>query len=165
MKKLTKILMVGVTMMALALVAIPMGNSSAATDCFNKGKFTYQITGKNTCTVKEFSQKGCNSSSCVIPSTVNCKGKKYKVTAIADNAFCNNDKIKTVKCPNTIKTIGTNAFYDCDSLKSVKIGSKCGNVENNAFGSCNTLRKINCSSQIKTLGTNCFGNATCNIAR
>lgn len=163
MKKLSKILIVTLAMLALSLIVMPNVDASAAAKCFNSGNLTYQITGKNTCTVKGLTKAGKNSTSCNIPSTVTCNGKTYNVTAISDKAFCNNDNLKTVKCSNSIKSIGKQAFYDCDSLKNVTIGKNCNSLKSNAFSNCNSLKNINCSSVIKSLGSNCFGNATCNV--
>lgn len=60
----------------------------------------------------------------VIPATVMFKGKKYKVTAIAKNAFKGNKKLTKVTISKNVKKIGNYAFKDCKNLKTVLIKSK-----------------------------------------
>lgn len=111
-----------VAMMAtVGTVATPVTGAQAATkinctnqsnsNCnFSSGKLNYKVTGKNTCTVTGLSSKGNNSSSCKIPSTVNCNGKTYKVTSVANNAFKNCDNLKTITCNKSLKNSGSNCF-------------------------------------------------------
>lgn len=170
MKNFKKKISIVAFALAFALLCVPVAGakvSAASKSCnqtFTSGKLCYQVTGKNTCTVTGL-KKGCNNTASVtIPNSVTCNGKTYKVTAIADKAFCNNDSLKTVKCSNSIKTIGTKAFYDCDSLKNVSLGG-CNTVKSNAFAGCDSLKKVNCAKAIKNLGNNCFGKATCKIVQ
>lgn len=170
MKNLKKKLSIVAFAFAFALLFVPAANakvSAASKNCnqtFTSGKLCYQVTGKNTCTVTGLKKSCQNATSCTIPSSVTCNGKTYKVTSIANKAFCNSDNLKTVKCANSVKTIGTKAFYGCDSLKSVSLGN-CNTVKANAFGSCTSLNKINCTNKISNLGSNCFGNAFCKIVK
>ena len=111
-----------IAMMAtVGTVATPVTGAQAATklnctsqsnsNCnFSSGKLTYKVTGKNTCTVTGLSSKGSNSSSCKIPSSVNCNGKTYKVTNVANNAFKNCDNLKSITCNKSLKTSGSNCF-------------------------------------------------------
>ena len=58
-----------------------------------------------------------------IPATVKSGNQVYKVTAIADNAFKNNKKIKTVVVGKNVRTIGKKAFYGCKNLKKITVQS------------------------------------------
>lgn len=53
----------------------------------------------------------------------------YNCTMIADGAFKNNKKIKTVYIEKDIKTIGKNAFAGCTSLENVVVGDGVGTVK------------------------------------
>ena len=135
-------------------------SSSNCNSTFTVGKLCYKVGSNNTCSVVGLSNKGQNSTSCTIPSTVTCNGTTYKVTNISKNAFNDCDNIKSVFVSNNVKTIGANAFKDCDNLKSVSLGSKVNKVGSNAFSSCDRLKTIKSTKKITSLGKNCFGNAT-----
>lgn len=50
-------------------------------------------------------------------------GNTYTVTAIKNNAFKNNKKIKKLTIPKTVVKIGNNAFYGCKNLKKITINA------------------------------------------
>lgn len=77
-----------------------------------------------------------------IPNTVKYDGVTYKVTAIANNAFKNNKKLKSVTIPKNIKTIGNSAFYKCTALKSVTIPKNVSKIGSKAFYGCKKLTKM-----------------------
>lgn len=77
-----------------------------------------------------------------IPNTVKYDGVTYKVTAIANNAFKNNKKLKSVTIPTNIKTIGNSAFYKCTALKSVTIPKNVSKIGSKAFYGCKKLTKM-----------------------
>ena len=58
-----------------------------------------------------------NDAEVVIPSEIDGK----TVTLIDDDAFRNNEKLKSVKLPDTLIGIGVEAFAFCKSLESVNI--------------------------------------------
>ena len=147
MKNLKKKLSVIVMLFALTVLLVPTtGKVSAASKTSNKtftaGKLCYQVPGNSTCTVTGLKSSYNNTTSCTIPSTVTCNGKTYKVTAVADKAFYNNDSLKSVKVSKNVKCVGNQAFAGCDNLK-----------------------KITCAKAIKKLGNNCFGNAVCKVTK
>lgn len=127
---------------------------------FNCGNLSYKVTGKNTVTCTGFKNKKVKATSCTIPSSVTCNGKKYKVTKVANNAFKNCDSLKSIKIADSCKIIGSNAFSGCDNLTKVNLGSAVNTVSKNAFANCGKLNKINCSNKIANLGSNCFGGAS-----
>ena len=77
-----------------------------------------------------------------IPNTVKYDGVTYKVTSIANNAFKNNKKLKSVTIPTNIKTIGSSAFYKCTALKSVTIPKNVSKIGSKAFYGCKKLTKM-----------------------
>ncbi len=56
-----------------------------------------------------------------IPAAVKIEGITYKVTAIANNAFKNNKKIKKLTIGKNVSKIGKKAFYGCKKLKNITI--------------------------------------------
>lgn len=94
----------------------PVKNGSSYTVSGN----TYKVTSTGNKTV-EFQKADDSQNSVSIPKTVKIKGKTYKVTAIAANAFKDNKNIKAVTVPANITKIGKNAFYGCKDLKKVTV--------------------------------------------
>ena len=84
-------------------------------------KVTAAAGSKGGATVTYVSNKSVNVTSITIQPEVTIKGKKYKVTEIAPNAFKNNKKLKKVTIGKNIKKIGKNAFYGCMNLKTIII--------------------------------------------
>lgn len=109
--------------------ANPTNPSQPTTKTVKKG--TKLIVGTNTFVVtnvkaKTVSYKGTKNKKAAkitIPATVKSGKQVYKVTAIADNAFKNNKKIKTVVVGKNVRTIGKKAFYGCKNLKKITVQS------------------------------------------
>ncbi|MDD5948396.1 MAG: leucine-rich repeat domain-containing protein [Lachnospiraceae bacterium] len=75
-----------------------------------------------------------NTVNVVIPKTVKIDGVTAKVTAVADNAFTGNKKLKKITISNNITKVGKNAFKNCKNLKKITITStKIKNIGKNAF--------------------------------
>ncbi len=119
-----------------------------------------------------------------IPDTIS--PVKYPVTAISANAFSNfseRNKIKSVKLPKSITTIGDHAFRDlinaekidlpsdlqkigsysfagCSSLKEVKIGDKVKEIGYSAFYNCISLEKVTLPKSLEYIGQSSFSGCT-----
>ena len=79
-------------------------------------------------------------SQITIPDTVESKGVRYKVTSIAQGAFENNKKLKSIVIGKNIVSIGKNAFKNCKNLKMIVIRSeklKASKVGANIFKGTN----------------------------
>lgn len=94
----------------------------------------------------------------VIPKTFEYKGKKYKVTAIAEGTFCDNKKITSVEIPDSVKKIGRISFLECKNLKSVKLPKKFDSIGDSAFAYCEALEEIYINA--KTVGDYAFERCT-----
>lgn len=77
-----------------------------------------------------------NAETVVIPSYI----KGYPVTRIS--AFYENDKMKRVIIPNTVKTIWNECFASCSNLEEVYIPESVEDIEPNIFYNCGSLKKI-----------------------
>ncbi|MBE5870244.1 MAG: hypothetical protein E7294_03135 [Lachnospiraceae bacterium] len=98
-----------------------------------------------------------NTKSVTIPKTITVKGVTYKVTAIADNAFKGNKKLKKVTIPVGITAVGKNAFGGCTALKSITIPEGVTTIGANAFKGNKSLKKIVIKSTVlKKVGKNAF---------
>ena len=116
------------------LVADKLANSNlkksiSVADKKSAGKYKItKITKKNgkviggTVTYMKPYNKNCKKAN--IKATIVIAGAKFKVTALAKNAFKNCKKITFVNIGKNIKTIGANAFYGCKKLKTITIKTK-----------------------------------------
>ena len=60
-------------------------------------------------------------------------------TIIANSAFSNSTKMRTVTIPDSVKTIGSSAFYNCTSLTSITIPDSVTSIGDYAFWNCSSL--------------------------
>lgn len=76
-----------------------------------------------------------------IPSVISANGTFYTVTTIGYDAFYN-QKITSVKLPNTLLEIGENAFFKCKELNSIDLANSVKTIQNQAFRGCEKLSTI-----------------------
>ena len=107
----------------------------------------YKITNVKKKTVEYAGTGKKKKTSVVIPSEIKFKMKRYKVTAIAANAFRNNKKMKSVKIGNNVRKIGNNAFRGCSRLQNVYIGKNVRQIGKYAFYKCKNLKEITIRSE------------------
>ncbi len=112
---------------------------------------TYEITGEGTVTVNGCDQKG----EVTIEPTVEINGQTYRVTAIADDAFKNNQDITSLTIPEGITTIGGNAFEGCTGLIVINIGKDVKTIGNKAFANIGTA-SVRTRSEESLLIVNCY---------
>ena len=62
-----------------------------------------------------------NKKTVTVPDTIVINGVRHKVTSIANNAFKNNKKLKSVVIGKNITKIGKKAFFGCQNLKKITI--------------------------------------------
>ena len=68
----------------------------------------------------------------------------------------NYDRIKTVRLPDTLKTIGWGAFELCKKLKKINIPKSVNKIDCCAFSGCENLKQITIPGSIKSLELNTF---------
>jgi len=87
-----------------------------------KGKVVYQASGKSAFVKKVTSKK---LKKVTIQKTVTINGKKYKVTAIAKNAFKGCKKLKTITIKSvSLKKVGKNAIKGISKKAKIKAPKK-----------------------------------------
>lgn len=94
----------------------------------------------------------CLDTHVVIPSTYNGK----PVTAIADEAFYNDQALFGVTIPSSVKTIGARAFSDCQRLSEVNIANGVEFIGTGAFYFCNSLERVTIPGSVKMIGSEAF---------
>jgi hypothetical protein len=134
-----------------ALAAFAMLSINAFADDTTDDTWQYEVTNS---TKKEAKLKGFVDAkkgtveNLVIPAEVTGEGGvKYTITAIGEDAFKNDAKIKTVTFTAAITEIGVNAFNNVYNLTTLTFpeGSKLARIGNYAFAKCDALTKIDLS--------------------
>ncbi len=74
--------------------------------------------------------------------------------------YGNNNPLRHVILPNTLKKIGAFAFANCKKLESIKIPHGVEEIEENVFKGCISLREISIPSTLKKIGMFCFRKCT-----
>ena len=105
----------------------------------------YRLINDNT----EYELIGAGSATGDVVMEVKYR-KKY-VTAIADAALANNDKITSFTINENITAIPKKMFYNCSSLASVVIPESVTYIGENAFQSCHSLTTVTIPSGVKEI--------------
>ena len=77
------------------------------------------------------------------------------ITKINDYAFYT-IKIKSIKLPSTLKTIGKKAFAHCSLSGGLSIPDNVVNIGDSSFEGCSRLGKIILGNKLKTIGNKAF---------
>ena len=86
---------------------------------------------------------------------------KFNIPAGTDNicdyAFLDNQNLKNVILPDSVKAIGNGAFSGCSALTSVTIGENVKSIGIYAFFNCLSLKSIKLSDTTTEIGDSAFG--------
>lgn len=91
---------------------------------YKAGQYKYKMTNANTSGKGTVTVSGVNSKSLKqikAADTVTIGGKKFKVTAIGDNAFKGCKKAVSATIGKNVRTIGRQAFMNCSKLKKMTV--------------------------------------------
>ena len=110
----------------------PTESPAHSSDILAKGtriysdKACYKIskTGKQGGEVTYMKPLKKSVAAVTIADTVKVNGVRYKVTAIAPNAFKNCKKLKRITIGKNIASIGAKAFYKCTRLAKIEVKTK-----------------------------------------
>ncbi len=80
----------------------------------------------------------------------------YKVVAIGENAFIEDENLVYVKISEGITEIGKYAFRNCKSLTTVLLPDGITTIRDYAFDACTSLKDINLTDSIKEIGEFAF---------
>ena len=142
-KRLIPVMVLGLTMMA----ALAFGNTKEASAA--KYKDYKYIKRNDGIMITQYNGK---EATVKIPGKINGK----KVTSIGYESFADNEHIKKVVVPDSIKTIKVRAFKGCKKLKSIKLSKNLASVKSGAFKDCTALEKVNFPAKVKVIESECF---------
>ena len=87
-----------------------------------------------------------------IPETINGE----EITMIGTKAFYDNQKVKTVKLPQSVTVIGDEAFYGCKNMTEINLSSDVNYLGAWAFYGCSSLKTINIPTEITEIKEHTF---------
>ena len=93
-----------------------------------------------------------------IPAYVTIADREYKVTAISEYAFYDNQKITAVYMPYGLSEIGKRAFSGCSSITTVVTPPTLSVIHPFAFAGCSNLTTFYLGAGISTVGESSFVN-------
>lgn len=86
--------------------------------------------------------KKYNAASLSLPSTVEYKGKTYKVKGIASFAFRNQNAVKEVTLPEGLQEVGQNCFENCEQLEKAVLPRSLEGISYQMFANCPNLTEV-----------------------
>ena len=104
---------------------------------------TYEVIDHDAKTVEVINFTNELPNTATIPATVSYGGKNYTVTAIASNAFYQNETITEITISEGITSIGNSTFGWCFALTTVNIPASLTNMGDWVFDACTALTQIN----------------------
>ena len=133
-------------------ITIPNSVTSIGEWAFSDCEELTGITiGSSLNSIGEGAFYGCTSLTRVNISDIkawgNIKFDDYESNPLyyAHRLFLNNNEIKNLVIPNTVKSIGDGAFYGCTSLTSVTIPNTVTSIGYGAFSECSNLNRVHIS--------------------
>lgn len=126
-------------------------------DVYSVGDLKYKVTGAKEVSVISLAKEEVEIK---IPSAVSISGKVYKVTAIQDKAFYQNEDIVSIAIGNNVTYVGKYAFYQCPNLETVKFGKRVAVISTCAFTQCPNLENVTLPSSIRRIGAKAFYQCT-----
>lgn len=88
-----------------------------------------------------------------VPATVTVKNG---TTAISPKLFEDNDDLKTVILPASLKSIGYDAFKSCGNLEDINLPPSLESIGTSAFEDCDALTTITLPASLNELGDRVF---------
>lgn len=132
----------------------PLKKGDVVSDDSKAAKVQVISTSKKTVAYKAPVNKKAKTVS--IPATVKIRGKKYKVTQIAEGAFKNNKKVTKVTIGSNVSKISKNAFSGAIKLKTVTMGQNVTEIGVYAFKGCKVLTGITLPAKTTKIGDQAF---------
>lgn len=114
-----------------------------------KKDFEYVVNADGDIEITKYIGSGENVS---VPASIDGK----KVVAIRDSAFTNNQTIKSVVIPDTVKKLGNNVFSQCLHLQRAILATGVTTLGDSVFYQCVNLNSVSLPNTITTMGKDVF---------
>ena len=100
------------------------------------------------------------SGDIVVPYEYETDNGVYKVTEIEYYAFIGGTGIKSIRIPNTVKSIGENAFDGCSNMTKIILPDGLHAISDRAFSRCSKLPSIDVPDSVMDIGYYAFENCS-----
>ena len=149
----------------MAIAMLPVSAFAADAVSFTVGGVRYSINGDNKSVTIVGYDEATLPEDLDIPNTVSYDNAEYSVvgfTKSTPGAFYNCNKLKSVKIPDSIETMGQQTFLRCSNLFDVtfKGQSHFKYIGYQVFGQCTSLESIVIPSSVIGFGTGTFSSST-----
>ena len=148
MKKLIYLVMTAVVLAVMLPFCV-----TASAQTMTDGNFTYELDPSDGTAVLTRSEK--KQAAVVLPETVD----GYRLIRIGDKAFEDDNVVKTIVLPNTMRSVGDRAFSKCGSLEEVDLGMT-ELLGDSAFLSCTKLKTVGGGEHLSRIGKSAFRDCT-----
>lgn len=121
---------------------------SIVEDCTTRNPlYEHIILSDSTAKITKYKNFSQSNTDIKVPEMLYIDGKIYTVVSIGEFAFSENNIIKQVKLPNTIKEIEESAFSSCKNLEIIEIPG-VNYIGFAAFSGCSSLKKISLPNDV-----------------
>ena len=149
----------------MVIAMLPVSAFAADAVSFTVGGVRYSINGDNKSVTIVGYDEATLPEDLDIPNTVSYGNAEYSVvkfTTSTPGAFYNCNKLKSVKIPDSIETMGQQTFLRCSNLFDVtfKGQSHFKYIGYQVFGQCTSLESIVIPSSVIGFGTGTFSSST-----
>ncbi|MDR1788546.1 MAG: leucine-rich repeat domain-containing protein [Treponema sp.] len=86
--------------------------------------------------------------------------ESYSLPSNDDNCIKDNDYLKGLILPDSLKNIGGGAFSDCTGLTSVTTGNSVTSIGGGAFSGCTGLTSVTIGNSVTSIGGGAFSDCT-----
>ena len=117
----------------------------------------YYNLNSSTYTAEVTSGRYKYSGRIIIPDSISCNGRTYKVVVIGEGAFATCSELTTITIGNNIVRIGYNAFGSCSGLEVLTLGNSVKTIQSSAFSWCSSLKSITIPNSVATIESSAFG--------
>lgn len=149
----------------MVIAMLPVSAFAADAVSFTVGGVRYSINGDNKSVTIVGYDEATLPEDLDIPNTVSYDNAEYSVvkfTTSTPGAFYNCNKLKSVRIPDSIETMGQQTFLRCSNLFDVtfKGQSHFKYIGYQVFGQCTSLESIVIPSSVIGFGTGTFSSST-----
>ena len=163
--KINKVAMKHIRLLILVLVGLLLSNHCCAYD-FKVDGIRYNIIDAEAKEVEVTNEVNSHNEwvgydgDIVIPSSVEYQGVTYKVVAIGNSAFREEEQdwnfepwstLNSVTISEGIKKIDSSAFSDCVVLKKLILPSTIEYIGSNAFNECRSIESFEMPNNVKKI--------------
>ncbi len=155
-KRICAVIMAAVTVFGFASFAgasVCSNPNSYSSEYKTEGIYTYYLSDIGATIVRI---DGELKGDVVIPDKLGGKN----VVEIRSHLFAAQEKITSVKLPDTVKFIGAGAFLNCRSLERITIPDNVTVINEGTFEECRKLTTVNLPEGLETIGSRAFYRCT-----